>query len=59
MPITKGYRQRVDQAMAEVATCSVESVRQRLPVHPKLQPCARPQVPAPDTTMKHEKDHKR
>ena len=30
MPITKGYRQLVDEAMAEVTTYSVEQVRQRL-----------------------------
>jgi len=30
MPITKGYRQLVDEAMAEVTTYSVEQVRARL-----------------------------
>lgn len=30
MPITKGYRQLVDEAMAEVTTYSVEQVRVRL-----------------------------
>ncbi len=30
MPITKGYRQLVDEAMAEVTTYSVEQIRQRL-----------------------------
>jgi hypothetical protein len=40
MPITKGCRQRVDEAMAEVATCSVESVYQWLWIDPVLQPCA-------------------
>lgn len=30
MPITKGYRQLVDEAMAEVVTYSVEQVRARL-----------------------------
>ncbi len=30
MPITKGYRQLVDEAMAEVTTYSVEQVRGRL-----------------------------
>jgi rhodanese-related sulfurtransferase len=37
MPITKGYRQLVDEAMAEVTTYSVEQVRQRLTVDPTLQ----------------------
>ena len=37
MPITKGYRQLVDEAMAEVTTYSVEQVRQRLDTDPSLQ----------------------
>lgn len=37
MPITKGYRQLVDEAMAEVTTYSVEQVRQRLDTDPTLQ----------------------
>lgn len=37
MPITKGFRQLVDEAMAEVTTYSVEQVRQRLDVDPTLQ----------------------
>jgi rhodanese-related sulfurtransferase len=37
MPITKGYRQLVDEAMAEVTTYSVEQVRRRLTVDPTLQ----------------------
>ena len=30
MPITKGYRQLVDEAMAQVRTCTVDDVRARL-----------------------------
>ena len=30
MPITKGFRQLVDEAMAQVTTCSVDEVRARL-----------------------------
>ncbi len=30
MPITKGYRELVDEAMAQVTTYSVEAVRDRL-----------------------------
>lgn len=37
MPITKGYRQLVDEAMAEVTTYSVDQVRQRLDADPRLQ----------------------
>ncbi len=37
MPITKGYRQLVDEAMAEVTTYSVDQVRQRLEADPRLQ----------------------
>ena len=37
MPITKGYQQLVDEAMAEVTTYSVEQVRQRLGTDPSLQ----------------------
>lgn len=37
MPITKGYRQLVDEAMAEVTTYSVEQVRQRLDADSRLQ----------------------
>ena len=37
MPITKGYQQLVDEAMAEVTTYSVEQVRQRLGADPTLQ----------------------
>ena len=37
MPITKGYQQLVDEAMAEVSTYSVEQVRQRLDTDPTLQ----------------------
>jgi len=37
MPITKGYQQLVDEAMAEVTTYSVEQVRQRLGNDPTLQ----------------------
>ncbi len=37
MPITKGYQQLVDEAMAEVTTYSVEQVRQRLGTDPTLQ----------------------
>ncbi len=37
MPITKGYQQLVDEAMAEVTTYSVEQVRQRLDTDPSMQ----------------------
>ncbi|MEP6969108.1 MAG: rhodanese-like domain-containing protein [Betaproteobacteria bacterium] len=37
MPITKGYRQLVDEAMAVVTTYSVQQVRQRLDADPGLQ----------------------
>jgi len=37
MPITRGYRQLVDEAMAEVRTYSVEQVRQRLDADASLQ----------------------
>lgn len=36
MPITKGFRALVDEAMAQVTTCSVEEVRARLQ-DPKVQ----------------------
>jgi rhodanese-related sulfurtransferase len=37
MPITKGYRALVDEAMAQVKTYSVEQVRSRAGTDPKLQ----------------------
>ena len=37
MPITRGYRQLVDAAMAEVTTYSVEQVRQRVDADPTMQ----------------------
>lgn len=37
MPITRGYRQLVDEAMAEVTTYSVEQVRQRIDADPTMQ----------------------
>jgi rhodanese-related sulfurtransferase len=37
MPITKGYRALVDEAMAQVKTYSVEEVKARLGSDPRLQ----------------------
>ena len=37
MPITKGYRQLVDEAMAQVKTYTVQEVRARLGTDPRLQ----------------------
>lgn len=37
MPITKGYRALVDEAMAQVTTYSVEQVRSRFGTDPRLQ----------------------
>lgn len=37
MPITKGFRALVDEAMAQVTTYSVEQVRARLGADPRLQ----------------------
>ena len=37
MPITKGYRALVDEAMAQVKTYTVEEVRARLDSDPRLQ----------------------
>lgn len=46
MPITKGYRQLVDEAMAEVTTCSVEGSVRRIGPSPE-QNMARHRKPAP------------
>ena len=46
MPITKGYRQLVDEAMAEVTACSVDGSGRRMRPSPG-QNKARHRKPAP------------